>query len=134
MIIFHQWSLKIVFNFTCFFRISNRKRKYIICYYSLTWNIVLKQTLVKLGLSCNGIFFNPLYIKIKPMILSFRLSLKQVFFIFFTVSFFWTILLRQILTTWPYKLFYNAILDISWNVFWIIWMLKTNWQMLWEIV
>ena len=44
----HQYILKIVCNFTCFFNISNSNRKYSICWSILTFNIDLKQPLIKL--------------------------------------------------------------------------------------
>ena len=80
--ILHQCSFRVVFNLTCLFFISSRNSKCKIFWSSLTFDIALKQPLLKLGLSCIEISFNPLNITIKPMILFFRLSLKQVFFFF----------------------------------------------------
>ena len=80
LMIFHQWRFRIVFNFICLFCISNRNKKWRVFWFILTFNISLKRRLMKLRLSCTKIFFNPLNIKIKPMLQYFRLSLKQVFY------------------------------------------------------
>ena len=77
LIILHQWIFRIVFIFTCFFCISNRNRKHRIFCSSLSLNIALRQPLLKMRFSCTEIFCYPLNIKIKPMLQSFRLSLKQ---------------------------------------------------------
>ena len=62
------------------FFIYNRNRKFRIFLSRLTFNVALKQPLVKLRFSCTEIFFNPLNNKIKPMLQYFILSLKQVFY------------------------------------------------------
>ena len=84
-----------------FFRIPNMKSKYRICYSRSTINIGLKQPFVKLRFSCTDIFFNPLYIKMEPMLQSCRLSLKQLFSFMLFSGFF---LLNHNFTTNPHHL------------------------------
>ena len=88
-------------QFNLFFFIPNRNSKYRICYSKLTFNIGFKQPLVQIRFSCIEIFFSPLYIRIKPMLQSFILSLKQVSSFRF---FFGIFLLNHTFTPNPYHL------------------------------
>ena len=108
-----------------FFAFPNRRWKVRMFWSRLTFNISLKQPLLKLRFSCTDIFLNLLNIKIKQMLRYFRLSLKQVFWGVFLISSFWTIIFWRIITNCTYKLSSNAIfnirLDISWIFLWLAW-------------
>ena len=127
--IFHQWSFRIVFNFTCLFWISNRNRKGRIFGSSSTFNIYLKKSLVKLRFSCTEIFFNPLNIKIKSMLRSYKLSLKKYFILefspFFLLNHHFTKNNNHLCIYTFSNTNFHIILDISWNILWLISMIFT---------
>ena len=117
-----------VFNIASLFCISNMNSKYRKHFFILTFTILLRQTLIKLWFYWNEISFYPLNIKIKPMLWSFILSLKQVcVFIISPISSFWTIFCIWIITICAYKISSKYMISIffliSEKCLWLIWML-----------
>ena len=95
-----------------------------------TFNIALKQTLVKLRLTCNEHFFFSLNFKTKLMLQSCRMYLKQVLFFsplpLFPLNHYFT--MNQIhlrIQTFFKGDGFNILINLIWNILWLIWMLFT---------